>query len=138
MAEDTRRRLIAKIHIMQTEQGLDDTAYRMMLERITGKRSCAKMSPQELAKVADEMQRKARSTSRAGRYPHRRSSADPMMRKIGALLAELDKSWNYAHGMAKRMFGCDQVQWLTNDHMRRLVAALQIYADKRKAERRSA
>ena len=50
----------------------------------------------------------------------------------------LDKSWNYAHGMAKRMFGVDQVQWLTNDHMRRLVAALQIYADKRKAERRSA
>jgi len=49
MAEDTRRRLIAKIHIMQAEQGLDDTAYRMMLERITGKRSCAKMSPQELA-----------------------------------------------------------------------------------------
>lgn len=138
MAADTRKRLIAKIHIMQAEQGLDDTAYRMMQERITGKRSCAAMSPQELAKVADEMQRKSRRPSRAGIYPHRRASADPMMRKIGALLAELDKSWNYAHGMAKRMFGVDRVQWLTDDHMRRVVAALQIYADKKKTERSSA
>ena len=40
----------------------------------------------------------------------------------------------YAHGMAKRMFGVDQVHWLSDDKLHKLVAALQIYANRRKGE----
>ena len=68
----------------------------------------------------------------AGRRPNRRSSADPMMRKIEALLLDNGWSWNYAHGTAKKMFKVDRVEWLSDGNMHKLVAALQIAANRRK------
>lgn len=47
-----RRALIAKIKIAQKELGLDDDTYRAVLERVTGKRSCADMDVSELEYVS--------------------------------------------------------------------------------------
>ena len=51
-----------------------------------------------------------------------------------ALLADGKKPWAYAHAMAKRMFGVDRVEWLSDEHMHKLVAALQIAANRQKAK----
>jgi phage gp16-like protein len=40
------------------------------------------------------------------------------------MLAESGKSWNYAHGIAKRMFKVHRVEWLRADQLHKLVAAL--------------
>jgi phage gp16-like protein len=50
--------------------------------------------------------------------------------KVGAILAETDKSWNYAHGTARQMFKVHRVEWLRPDQLHRLVAALQISANR--------
>ena len=51
-----------------------------------------------------------------------------------ALLAELGYHWNYAHSMARGMFKVDRVEWLTDEHLHKLVAALQMHANRKKKE----
>lgn len=131
--QNLRRSLIAKIKIAQKELGLDDPTYRSVLARVTGKSSCTDCSIPELERVAEDMRQHGfKPTKSAGCRPNRRDSADPMMRKIEALLLDNGWSWNYAHGTAKKMFKVDRVEWLSDGNMHKLVAALQIAANRRK------
>ncbi|OSI36191.1 gp16 family protein [Neisseria dumasiana] len=116
--------------------GMSDDAYRDMLVRLTGKNSCALMDIDELERVVAEMKTKGFTPTNKnyGQRPNRRQSADPMMRKIEALLADGGLHWNYAHAMAKRMFKVDRVEWLSDGNMHKLVAALQIAANRKKKE----
>ncbi|MCP1659318.1 gp16 family protein [Neisseria perflava] len=134
----SRRALIAKIKIAQKELAMDDDTYRAVLLRVTGKDSCAKMGEGELEAVCAQMVRlgfrvKPKRKADVGQSPQRRASADPMMRKVEALLLDSGWHWNYAHGTARRMFGVDRVEWLSDGHMHKLVAALQIAANRKKA-----
>ena len=132
----SRNGLIAKIKIAQKELGMAEEAYRAMLLRITGKNSCAVMDIGELERVADEMRRFGFKPSTArekhGRPHLRRTTAAAMMDKVEALLADGGYHWNYAHAMARRMFGCERVEYLDNDQLHKLVAALQIAANRKK------
>ena len=136
----SRNGLIAKIKVAQKELGMAEEAYRAMLLRITGKNSCAVMDIGELERVADEMRRfgfkPSTSTAREkhGRPHLRRTTAAAMMDKVEALLADGGYHWNYAHAMARRMFGCEKVEYLDNDQLHKLVAALQIAANRRKGK----
>lgn len=118
-----RNAMIAKIKIGQKELVMDDDAYRSLLVRVTGQDSCTKLNEAQLSAVLREMERLG-FAAKGRQTPSRRASADPLMRKIGALLADMDLSWNYAHALAKRMYRVDRVQWLTDEHMRGVVAAL--------------
>nr|CBA09522.1 conserved hypothetical protein [Neisseria meningitidis alpha275] len=69
--------------------------------------------------------------------PHlRRTSSAAMLDKVEALLTVGGKHWNYAHAMARRMFGKDKVEYLDDTQLHKLVAALQI-AENRKTEKAS-
>ncbi|WP_107878870.1 gp16 family protein [Neisseria animaloris] len=116
--------------------GMCDDAYREMLVRLTGKNSCSLMDIGELERVVSEMKTKGftPTSKNYGHRPSRRQSADPMMRKIEALLADGGLHWNYAHAMAKRMFKVDRVEWLSDGNMHKLIAALQIAANRKKGE----
>ena len=59
-----------------------------------------------------------------------------MIGKIGAILAESGLSWNYAHGMAKKMFDTHRVEWLQTDQLHKLVSAL-VYDQKRRRAKRN-
>ena len=137
----SRNGLIAKIKIAQKELGMAEEAYRAMLLRITGKNSCAVMDIGELERVDAEMRRfgfkPSTSTAREkhGRPHLRRTTAAAMMDKVEALLADGGYHWNYAHAMARRMFGREKVEYLDNDQLHKLVAALQIAANRRKGEK---
>lgn len=135
----SRNGLIAKIKIAQKELGMAEEAYRAMLLRITGKNSCAVMDIGELECVVDEMRRFGFKPSTArekyGRPHLRRTTAAAMMDKVEALLADGGYHWNYAHAMARRMFGREKVEYLDNDQLHKLVAALQIAANRRKGEK---
>lgn len=129
--QNTRQKLIAKIHIGKAQLGMDEATYRAMLMRVTGKQSCGEMNPSELARVAEELARLGFGHS-LGQAPLRRSDAAPMMKKIAALLHTTGKSWNYAHGIARKMFGVENVNRLNNNQLHRVVAALQYHADRQK------
>lgn len=133
----SRSGLLAKIKIAQKELGMADEAYRAMLRRLTGKNSCADMDISELERVAAEMVRfgfkpKASARSRFGKPHLRRTDAAPLLGKIEALLADGGYHWNYAHAMARGMFGRDKVEYLDNAQLHKLAAALQIAANRKK------
>ncbi|MBX3447536.1 MAG: regulatory protein GemA [Parvibaculaceae bacterium] len=56
-APDYRKRLIQLIHVAKNERGLDEDAYRDLLERETSKRSCSAMNTTELDKVLAALKR---------------------------------------------------------------------------------
>lgn len=48
-----RKRLLARLHMLKAERGLDDDTYRDLLERETGHRSARDLTPGQIAKVLD-------------------------------------------------------------------------------------
>lgn len=131
-----RNRQLGRIHQAKKQLQLDDDTYRALLQRVTGKASSAEMSTDERNQVLREFARlgfkeadqQARKRAYAGRP--RNVGEVPMLRKVEALLADAKRPWSYAHGMAKKMFGRDRVEFLRHDELHKLVAALQTDANR--------
>ena len=125
-----RNRMIAKIKIAQQQLAMDDDSYRAMLQRTTGKKSCKDLTATELAMVLREMERLGFVPTRPNpeRKPLHLAQHGNMMRKISVLLTQHGKSWQYAHGIAKKMFGVDTVQQCDGVQIRKIIAALNYYA----------
>lgn len=136
-----RKQLMAQIHIAKKDLGLDDESYRAILWRVSQKESCADMTVTQLVDVVKEMKRlgfKVQSTARSkanhGKKPNAVQSKQALMNKIEAILADMNLSWAYAHAMARKMFGVDQVHWLDDNHLYKLTQALAVYQRKQKVK----
>ena len=58
---------------------------------------------------------------------------DPaVLGEIEALLADSGREWEYAHSVARRMFKVGRLEWCNPDQLAKVIAALQIDADRRK------
>lgn len=134
---DDRRIQIGRIKAAQKALGLDDATYRCLLERVTGKTSSTQMTPAERNQVLAEFARlgfkRQDGRDRARAFPGRPRNVRevPMLRKVEALLADNRRPWSYAHSMARRMFHVNRVEWLLDDQLHKLVAALQVDANRR-------
>lgn len=132
MQPQTRKQLIQKIHIGKAELKLDDNAYKMLLLEAVDKPSCTMMSDRELMIVLKTMQQKGfkvRSKKHGNRPTASKYAPNRqlLMSKITALLTESKKPWSYAHAIAKRSFGIERVQWLTDDQLHKLVQMLAVF-----------
>lgn len=138
MQAATRQSQLAKIHMAAKQKGLDEATYRALLVRITGKDSAAKMTAEERALVIAEFVRlgfkDVQHTGRKRQWPGQPKNLDevPMLRKVQALLADAKRPWAYAHNTAKQMYRIDRVEFLNQAQLHRLVAALQVDANRRK------
>jgi phage gp16-like protein len=129
---DTRRDDLAKIHIAKKNLGLSDDVYREMLFNIAGVES---------AKDLDEKGRKKilKHLSACGfRSYHKSAKASGMhlpaahdkqlyLSKIGVILANIDKPWNYADGIAQRTYKVNFVRWLKPDQLYKVMQIFIIY-----------
>jgi phage gp16-like protein len=135
----SRKGDLAKIHIAKKQLCLDEYTYREMLLNHGGHRSSAKMTGIERAAVLRHLARAGFSAKKRAYQGRPANMNHPekgkMLGKIEALLAEANRTWEYAHGMAKRMFHVDQVQWLTPRQLHKLIAALM--ADAKRHGRRT-
>lgn len=133
-ADPNRRVQIAKIKMAQKHLGLDEETYRALLVRVTGCQSSAAMTSLQRDQVLAEMARQGWTGNAASAWQGRPKNTDkvPMLRKVEALLANAKRPWEYAHATANRMFGVDRLEFLSDEQLRRLVAALQIDANRRK------
>lgn len=104
--EQKRQGLIAKIHVAKDQLALDDDNYRAILLRVTGQNSSKNCDLQQLQRVMAEMERLGfKPTKKSiGRKPLHLTDVSDLMAKLGVLLQQSEKSWEYADGMAKRMF----------------------------------
>ena len=122
--------MMAKIHIAKKELGLDDGTYRDVLWRVTGKRSCKKMLIGELEAVVKDMENsgfKPKAAPKHGKKPSVVGKREPLMGKIHAMLTDMGLHWNYAHGMADKMFGIKRLQWLNDSQLYKLTQALSVH-----------
>lgn len=128
-----RKAMIAKIKIAQKQLQLDDMTYRGILTRVANKDSCTRCSLKELDAVLKEMKRLGfvATSPKHGHRPSPRCDIVSMMSKVEALLADSGLHWNYANALGKRMFGKEFVHWLGADELHKLIAALQIHANRK-------
>lgn len=139
-AQNDRKTLIAKIHVGKKQLGLDEATYRDVLTRVTGKDSLKAMDLKELKKVVADMKKHgfvpvptAATKNEApawGKKRHSTEEKQALMNKIEAMLADMNLSWKYADGMAKKMFGVSFVNWLNHRQLYKLTQALAIHQQK--------
>lgn len=134
--EEKRNGLIKKIKVAQKQLALDDDNYRAILLRVTGKSSCADCDLVQLQRVEAEMERLGfqPTTKSIGRKPLHLTDVSELMNKVAVLLKNANKSWEYADGMARRMFQKDKVNQLDAVQLRKLIAALNYHYLKMQAE----
>ncbi|WP_311335777.1 gp16 family protein [Cardiobacterium hominis] len=139
MNPEHRRAMIAKIKIAQKALAMNDDSYRALLTRVTGKGSAAALEKREMEAVLREMQRLGwKPVNPQGTRPRVASEKDRTLAKIGAILKELNLSWNYAHGMAKAMFARERVEWLDAAELHKLMQALAVYQRRQRVRRAQA
>ncbi|WP_314888650.1 gp16 family protein [Cardiobacterium hominis] len=139
MNPEHRRAMIAKIKIAQKALAMNDDSYRALLTRVTGKGSAAALEKREMEAVLREMQRLGwKPVNPQGVRPRVASEKDRTLAKIGAILKELNLSWNYAHGMAKAMFARERVEWLDAAELHKLMQALAVYQRRQRVRRAQA
>ncbi|TAM72342.1 regulatory protein GemA [bacterium] len=138
-----RSKSIAAIHVARQQLGMDEDAYRDMLERVSAScgdavRSAAQLTDRQRQAVLDELRRKgAQIKGRPGQYPGKphnfNSSAMPeMITKIEAQLADMKLSWAYADAIAKRQCGVAKVAWVRKEEqLKGIIAALDVEQSKR-------
>lgn len=130
MKAPSRNQRLAAIHMGKTKLGLDDDTYRDMLEQIAGKRSAKDLSDDELVKVLQHLETLGFTKREFGKKPKVKHSKDALISKIEALLTESNLHWNYAVGIAKRMFQKEALEFCTENELWRIVASLE-YRKKR-------
>lgn len=144
-AIDPRRQRLVRIHMGKKALGLAEPEYRAFLLRhsadadgIGGFDSAANMTEaqhqQVLAAMAAAGFRAERvAGNKRRRWPGEPKDCDsrPLLGKVRALLADGKKPWSYAHAMADRMAGVKRVEWLRDDQLHKLVAALEVDARRR-------
>ena len=117
---------IALLHTAKKSLGLTDDDYQALLGSV-GAESAKEMTDGQFDRVV-------RRLRNAGFRPVQRKKGKPkpswpkhkrlMLAKIEAILKELKLEWSYADGIAKQMFGIEQVSWLDPDQLFKVMAAL--------------
>ncbi|ANF73465.1 hypothetical protein A6046_05160 [[Haemophilus] ducreyi] len=135
MPPQTRQQMIQKIHIGKNELKMTQENYVRFLIDAVDKMSCSQMTDRELMTVLQAMKAKGFrvKSKQHGKKPNVGKFPENQVRqryldKIEAFLAEMKKPWAYAHGICKKSFGIDRLQWCTEDQLRKIVQMLAVMA----------
>jgi phage gp16-like protein len=129
-AEARRNQALAKIHMGKKQLGMDEETYRAMLLTIGGVKSSKDLTHEGLNKVIAHLEKsgaKFTKPDKYGRKPRNMGSASDRsakLSKIEALLAEAGRAWEYAHGLAKRMYKIDALEFCDHDQLTGIITAL--------------
>ncbi|WP_230965437.1 gp16 family protein [Burkholderia cepacia] len=125
---------LAKIHIAKQQLGMDDDSYRAMLHSVAGVSSAKDLDAQGAAKVMRHLERCGfKPVHSHGRRPRYTLTREAQLGKIEALLADAGRPWDYVHAMVKRICKVDAIEFCDSDMLGKLIAALQIDANRRKS-----
>jgi len=113
----------ALTHIVADQLGWDDDTYRDILRSHAGVNSAGdeKLSLKGFKRFMAHAEKCGFKSKKSSKPV---SSKHLLMGKIAALCIDMKLKQNYANGIAKRMFGVDQIIWCTADQLRKIVAAL--------------
>ncbi len=123
---NARSRAIAKIKVGAKRLGLDHEEYCGLLDRVTGRRSCADLSLPELGRVIEEMEGLGAFGDERPR-PRGSEITERQVAKIVALLDEAGRPIEYAQSILRRQTKHPHpvpLTWATPEQLRGVIAAL--------------
>lgn len=116
----TRNVMIAKVHVARKQLGMDEPAYRGLLQRATGKASSGDCTEAQLTLVLAEFRRLGWKPATNPAASGRRPSEKPYVRKIFALWGTLARDGALKDGsraalvaFIERQTGVSHPDWLT-------------------------
>lgn len=126
-ADQLRKAELAQIHIAKVQLALDDDTYRALLLQVTGKTSSKDLTWQGRKALLDHFKKlgfkvKAKKAERSA--PVVKKDKASLIAKIEAQLAEAQRPWSYADGMAKRICKVDRIEWCDATQLMKIIAAL--------------
>lgn len=119
---ESRKSLMAKIHIARKDLGLDEDTYRAMMLNLTGKNSAKDCTDRQLVMVFSALRKRGWKDSRP-KGPKVRPEMQDMLGKLNALRLDTKKSWAYVESIAKRLYGVG-ISWLDTGQMRGVITAM--------------
>lgn len=127
--EGQRNKLLAKVHILIKDLGMDDETYRAMLENSFGVNSAGKLNMVVLRQLVMSLGRSANQQKRRKSYPGRPHNVEttergPQLAKIEALLTEAGREWAYADTLAQRICKVEMVAWVETGELYKIISAL--------------
>ena len=140
-APDSRRLMIAKIHLAKKALALEEDSYRAILLRVGGADSSGKMTVSQLDRVLQEFRRlgwqgpKGKPRSGTGR----KASGKSWVRKVWAIWGDLkplldDGDDAALFGFVKRQTGIDNPEWLSPAQANKVIAGLQGWLARKRGE----
>ncbi len=130
-----RRNDLAIIHLAAVQLGMDtsdkneDSAYRSMLWSVARVRSSAALDFAGRKKVIDFLKSRGAKVGFAGKPQNVKAELQPLMGKIGALLADMKLPWAYATKILKTQTsaqgkGIERLEWAAALQLHAVVTAL--------------
>lgn len=135
-----RMKLLARVHCLKRDLGLDHDAWRDMLREGWRVESSALLSTDQLGDLARKLEAqkdgvqpgypgRPRNMGPMGPQAARRKAADwdtraAQLQKIEALLAEAGRPWSYADSLAQRICKTTKLTWVATDQIYKIIAAL--------------
>lgn len=120
---------------------MEDDAYRCLVARISAQHGCeqrsaGKCTPKQLDAIANELRRiagkPAQAASNARKWAGKpKGDLSAQLGKVEAILADAGREWAYAHALAKRLCRVERLDWCNPAQLAKVIAALQIDADRR-------
>ena len=128
----------AVIHIAKAQTGMTDDEYRDMLGSV-GAASSVDLTDRTFDQIMARFEDLGyRTTSKTRRRPRKATGLPTgkreIMRKLEAILLDLNLTWAYVDSIAQKRFGVDAVQWLEPEDLRR-VLQMMIYHQRREERR---
>lgn len=130
-----RRNELAQIHMMAEQLGMDtvdrneESEYRSMLWAVARVHSAAALDFAGRNKVIDFLKSRGAKTGFAGKPQNVKAELQPLMGKIGALLADMKLPWAYAAKILKTQTsaqgaGIERLEWANAQQLHAVVTAL--------------
>ncbi len=127
-----KNQAIALIHFAAKELCIDDDTRRTIMLNLIGKNSTKNMTHQERKAVIDHFKAlgfqykpKKRLSIKDQPANFHDETLHPYFLKLETLLKNSGKSWNYALGIAQRMFNdIARLEWLKPEQLKKIIAAL--------------
>lgn len=127
-----RRTMIAKLHLARKDLRLEEEDYRLVLQRVTGKRSASDLSAAQLDAALKEMGRLGwRAKPASGRVSNPAANkARAMLISLGLMGVIRNSSEQALNAFARRQIGVDRLSWADQSQVYKLIEALKAIANR--------
>ena len=128
----------AVIHIAKAQVGMTDDEYSALLSGV-GVESSVDLSNKTFDKIMYRFERlgfqssaKTRTKNKTRRKPDKLPlEKKHLMKKLEAIILDMDLSWAYVDAIAKKRFDVDAAQWLDGGDLYKLVQMMIIHQNRK-------